>query len=376
MEPIRVLQVVTTMDRAGLETMLMNYYRHMDRSRVQFDFLKHREGPHAYDAEIESLGGRIYTVPAFNPLNTNGYLDALGAFFREHPNYKIVHSHLDCLSAVPLEYARRYGTPVRIAHSHVHKMTFDAKYPIRMFYRHRIPAVATDLFACSRSAGEWMFGKHPFRLIANAIDCEAFGFDPVRAEALRREAGLEGQFVMAHVGRFDPVKNHRFLLEVFREVLSRQENAALLLAGTGDTMPQIREMAANYGIAEKVRFLGSVSDIPGLLQLADAFVFPSLYEGLGISLIEAQAAGLSCFAADCVPGDANVTGRVRYLPLSGGAVLWAEEILKAREQPRHRDTGLIRQQGYDIALETEKLQEFYLCKYLEEVSCGDTGCSL
>jgi glycosyltransferase involved in cell wall biosynthesis len=255
-------------------------------------------------------------------------------------------------------------------------MTFDAKYPVRVFYRRQIPAVATDLFACSREAGEWMYRKRPFRLISNAIDCEAFGFDPVRAEALRREAGLEGQFVMVHVGRFDPVKNHRFLLEIFREVLSRQENAALLLAGTGDTMPQIREMAANYGIAEKVRFLGSVSDIPGLLQLADAFVFPSLYEGLGISLIEAQAAGLSCFAADCVPGDANVTGRVRYLPLSGGAVLWAEEILKAREQPRHRDTGLIRQQGYDIALEAEKLQEFYLCKYLEEVSCGDTGCSL
>jgi glycosyltransferase involved in cell wall biosynthesis len=221
-----------------------------------------------------------------------------------------------------------------------------------------------------------MYRKRPFRLISNAIDCEAFSFDPARAEVLRREAGLNGQFVLTHVGRFDPVKNHTFLIEIFREVLTRQENSTLLLAGTGDTMPQVRELAESYGIGEKVRFLGPVSDIPGLLTMADAFVFPSLYEGLGISLIEAQAAGLPCFAADCVPQTANITGRVRYLPLSGGAALWAEEILKAREQPRHRDTGLIRQQGYDIALEAEKLQEFYLRKYLEEVSCGDTGCSL
>ena len=363
MEPIRVLQVVTTMERAGLETMLMNYYRNVDRTKVQFDFLRHRDGEHAYDSEIRAMGGRIYTVPPFNPLNTNGYLTALNAFFRERPDYQIVHAHLDCLSAPVLRCAKRYGVPTRISHSHVSQMTFDAKYPIRMFYRCQIPAVATDMFACSEDAGKWMFGKKKCRIVPNAIDCECFAYDDEKAEKFRRENGLEGCFVVGHVGRFDPVKNHVFLLKVFREIAVRYENSVLLLAGTGDTMAAVRSQAEEYGLAEKVHFLGSVSNVPEILQMMDVFVFPSLYEGLGISLIEAQAAGLPCYAAlDCVPNAANVTGDVRYLSLNMQPQEWADIILRESSCGKKRESRIdaIRNAGYDIKVEARKLEEFYL----------------
>jgi len=369
MKPIRVLQVVTTMERAGLETMLMNYYRHIDHDIVQFDFLRHRDGSHAYDEEIRALGGKIYTVPSFNPLNTNGYKNELDKFFAEHNEYRIVHSHLDCLSSVPLKYAKKYGVPVRIAHSHVSKMTFDLKYPIRMFYRARIPNVATDLFACSKEAGKWMYGMHPFRVIPNAIDCRAFFYNETVATHLREEHGLVGKFVVAHVGRFDAVKNHSFLLDVFRDIVNIYDNCVLLLAGIGPTMDEIKLKAKNYGINDKVRFVGSISNVPDLLTVADVFVFPSLYEGLGISLIEAQAAGLPCYASKgCVPEDSNVTGRVTFLSLESGAKSWASEVLKARfvSPVRNNAAAKLIASGFDITVEAHALQEYYVQNYREE----------
>jgi glycosyltransferase involved in cell wall biosynthesis len=270
---------------------------------------------------------------------------------------------------VPLKYAKKYGIPTRIAHSHVSRMTLDLKYPIRMFYRSRIPAVATDLFACSEDAGKWMFGNRSFSTIRNAIDCGAFAYDGETAWKLRLQYGLENTFVMVHVGRFDPVKNHGFLLEVFGHVAKQHPNSVLLLAGTGNTMPAVKNQAKAMGLQEKVRFLGSVSNVAQLLTMADVFVFPSQYEGLGISLIEAQAAGLPCFTAlGCVPAEANVTGTVAYLPLQAGAAAWAEAILSgAKErQIRRGEVGIMRAQGYDISAEAEKLQQFYLQKTMEE----------
>ena len=369
MGPIRVLQVVTTLERAGLETMLMNYYRHMDRDKVQFDFLRHRDGIHAYDDEICAMGGRIYTVPPFNPLNTNGYLSMLDNFFAEHKEYRIVHSHLDCLSSVPLRYAKKNGVPIRIAHSHVSKMTFDLKYPVRMLFRSQIPFVATDLFACSKAAGKWMYGGYPFQLVTNAIDSNAFSYDETKAKHLRKEMGLEGKFVVVHVGRFDAVKNHSFLLDVFQEIEKIHSNSILLLAGVGETMDAIKERTREYGLEDKVHFLGSVKYVPDLLPMADVFVFPSLYEGLGISLIEAQAAGLPCFASeDRVPKDANVTGTVNFLKLDCGAKKWAERIVEIKGQAHQRNSNmqLLSDCGYDITKEAEKLQTFYIQKSLED----------
>ena len=173
---LRVLQAVTCMDRGGLETMLMNYYRHIDRARVQFDFLTHRAREGAYDKEIYSLGGKVFTVPRQNPFSP-AYRHALHKFFSAHPAYTVVHAHLDCLSGVVLGCAKQHGVPVRIAHAHTTNQLRDFKYPIKDLYKRIIPRTATDLLACGEDAGRWMFGSAPFLVLPVAIDTEKFRFD-------------------------------------------------------------------------------------------------------------------------------------------------------------------------------------------------------
>lgn len=178
---LRVLQVVTCMDRGGLETMLMNYYRHIDRTRVQFDFLTHRAREGAYDKEIYSLGGKVFTVPRQNPFSP-AYRHALHKFFSAHPAYTVVHAHLDCLSGVVLGCAKQHGVPVRIAHAHTTNQIHDFKYPIKSLYKRIIPRTATDLLACGEDAGRWMFGSAPFLVLPVAIDTEKFRFDKTCAK--------------------------------------------------------------------------------------------------------------------------------------------------------------------------------------------------
>lgn len=207
---MRVLQVVTNMDRGGLETMLMNYYRHMDRSKVQFDFLTHRQERAAYDDEIEALGGKVYRLPRLVPWSKH-YLSALDTFFTEHPEYMVIHVHQDCLSSVILKAAAKHGIPVRIAHSHNANQNKDAKYIVKLFYMKSISNYATHLLACSAAAGDWMFRGSPYRLLANAVDSEGFLFSETRAGIAREKLGIDkNTFVVGHIGRFWKQKNHVF----------------------------------------------------------------------------------------------------------------------------------------------------------------------
>ena len=201
MSVIRVLHIVTYMGRGGLETMLMNYYRHIDRSKVQFDFLVHRQERFDYDDEIEILGGRIYHLPRLNPWSKT-YIKALGEFFREHTEYKIVHSHIDCMSAIPLRVAKKAGVPVRLAHSHSSNQDKNLKYYLKLYYKSRISQSATNLFACSEEAGRWMFGKQNFFVLPNAIDTKQYIYNAEKRNKVRKELGLDDALVIGHVGRF------------------------------------------------------------------------------------------------------------------------------------------------------------------------------
>ena len=215
-EPIRILHVVTYMGRGGLETMIMNYYRHIDRSKVQFDFLTHRDFRADYDDEIESLGGKLYRLPRLVPWSRS-YRLALDAFFAAHPEYRIVHVHQDCLSSVILKAASKCGVPVRIAHSHSSSQDKNLKYLIKLYYRRWIPHYATDLYACGKQAGDWMFMGHPFRIVNNAIDAAAYAYSPEKAALVRHNLGIgKDSLVLGHVGRFSPTKNHTYLLDVFK----------------------------------------------------------------------------------------------------------------------------------------------------------------
>ena len=212
---IRVLHIVSFMQRGGLETLIMNCYRHIDREKMQFDFIVHRPFRADYDDEIEALGGKIYRLPRLNPFSPE-YKKALVEFFTAHPEYRVVHCHLDCMSALPLAAAKQCGVPVRIAHAHSSNQDKDWKYPLKRLYMSKIPASATHFFACAQDAGEWMFPGQNITTINNGIETDRFSFSPeVRAE-VREELGLGDALVLGHVGRFAPQKNHTFLLTHLR----------------------------------------------------------------------------------------------------------------------------------------------------------------
>ena len=357
---MRVLQVVTHMERGGLESMIMNYYRHIDREKVQFDFLVHRQERAAFDDEIESLGGRIYRLPRLVPWSKN-YLAALNRFFDEHSEHKIVHVHQDCMSSVILKVAAQHNVPVRVAHSHSANQDKNLKYPIKLWYKRGIPKYATNLFACGKGAGDWMFGRASYQIINNAIEVVAYTYDPTKRQEMRRQLGLENEFTIGHVGRFNQPKNHSFLLDIFAALLKKEPNAVLLLAGGGEDMPKIQAKAEALGIAEHVRFLGIRNDVAGLMQAMDVFVFPSLYEGLPVTMVEAQAAGLPCIISDKVPPECILTeGLVDVLPLSAEPEIWAAKILEKKNLPRTDRRSEIAAHGFDITTEAVKLQEFYL----------------
>ena len=360
MNQLRVLQVVTHMERGGLESMLMKYYRYIDREKIQFDFLVHRQERAAYDDEIEAMGGKIYRLPRLVPWS-KAYLTTLNRFFDEHPEYRIVHVHQDCLSSVILKAAQQHNIPVRIAHSHSANQDKNLKYPVKLWYKRSISKYATNLFACGEDAGDWMFGGEPFQIINNAIDVAAYTYVPTKRQEMRRQLGLENELTIGHVGRFNQPKNHPFLLDIFAVLLKKEPNAILLLVGGGENMPKIQAKAHTLGIAEHVRFLGVRSDVADLMQAMDVFVFPSLYEGLPVTMVEAQAAGLPCLISDKIPPECILTnGLVGVLPLSAEPETWAAKILEKKNLPRIDRRSEIAAHGFDITTEAVKLQKFYL----------------
>lgn len=366
MEPIRILHVVTYMGRGGLETMIMNYYRHMDRNLVQFDFLVHRDFRADYDDEIEARGGCIYRLPQLIPWSRS-YNNALNRFFAAHPEYKIVHVHQDCLSSVILRAAKKQGVPVRIAHSHSNSQDKNLKYLIKLFYKRRIPMYATQLFACGKEAGDWMFNGAPYQIVNNAIDTAKYTYNAGLSRKMRESLGIDPDaFVVGHVGRFHAVKNHTFLLDVFVELNKRNQNAVLLLVGDGDLRREMKEKASALGVADSVIFTGVRSDVPDLMQAMDCFVFPSLYEGLGIAVVEAQASGLHCVVSDAVPAGCVKTDLVQRVALKAGTAVWAEHILAHMGEERPDTKKEISDADYDIVPNAQWLQNYYLAQWKRE----------
>lgn len=359
-KPIRVLHVVTHMNRGGLETMLMNYYRNIDRNQIQFDFLVHRSQRADYDDEIQALGGRTYRLPPLNPINV-AYRAKLRHFFKHHPEYKIVHSHLDCMSAVPLKAAKEAGVPVRIAHSHNISQDKNIKYPVKLFYKRLIVKYATHLMACGTQAGTWMFGNKSFSVVKNAIDAQQYKFDQNLYHSERIKLGLTpNDILIGHVGRFSPQKNHQFIIDIFAECLKMNQRSKLILVGDGTLRSQIEEKARILGIEKNIIFTGIRTDVNRLMQAMDVFIFPSIYEGLPLTIVEAQAAGLPCLISDAVPHECKLTNLVEQIPLAYGAAFWAKRILEISSAARSDTYKQIQDSGYDIKCQANKLTQFYV----------------
>ena len=364
--PIRVLHIVTYMGRGGLETLLMNYYRKIDRNKVQFDFLVHRSFKADYDDEIHLLGGRIYHLPRLNPLDP-AYLKKLDLFFERHQEYRIVHSHLDCMSGVVLKYAKKWGIPIRIAHAHSSSQTKDIKYPVKLYFRTWITQYANILFACGQEAGVWMFKGKRFVILNNAIDIEKYVYNPESRKRIRNQLSIcQESFVVGHVGQFRVEKNHQFIIRIFEEVHKREKQAVLLLVGDGSQREAINSLVREKQLSDYVVFTGLRTDVPELLQAMDVFLLPSMYEGLPLSIIEAQASGLPCFISDRVPAECAKTDLVRQKKLSESPETWADEILECQSVERCDQTEKIAQKGFDINSNAKKLQNFYLKLYYKE----------
>lgn len=356
---IRILHVVNDMHRAGLETMLMNYYRNIDRTKIQFDFLTHRPEKSDYDDEIISMGGKVYYAPRLYPHNYPAYFKYMEKFFQEHPEYQIVHSHIDAMSYLPLLAAKKAGVKVRIAHSHNTSIDKDFKYILKQFFRSRITSVSTHYCACGKEAGEFLFKGNDATIIPNAIEVDKFLFDKKMRKHKRDELGLKDEFTLGHVGRLSYQKNHKFLIEIFSEVYKRNKNTVLLLIGVGEKEDEIRKQIHRLGLDDAVRFLGNRSDVNELYQAMDVFVMPSFFEGIPVTGVEAQFAELPCIFSTKVPEEVSFTEKCQFITLEESIDKWAEAILRVDPGVRLENCDLSENSCYNIKNANSILLDYY-----------------
>lgn len=360
--PIRVAQIIGKLSAGGVEAVLFNYYRFIDKSKIQFDFFYDADSTVAPPQSLLDMGARFYCIPPYQHLPV--YLKALYQHFQNN-RYLIVHSNMNTLALFSLFAAWYAGVPVRIVHNHSTAGRGETKKNILKYILRPFAGLfATDRCACSRYAGEWMFGKKAVAggqvtILNNAIDCTAFRYDAAARQDMRQQLGVEGHFVVGHVGRFCYQKNHEFLIELFEEVHRQESTAMLLLVGNGELMDAIKAKVHAKGLDDAVLFLGVRQDVSRLYQAMDCFVLPSRYEGLGMVGIEAQAAGLPCVFSDKVPKEAALTGNVRYLPLAAPASAWAAAVLDARHFKWKDTLEEIRAAGFDITREAGRLEKYY-----------------
>jgi len=358
---IRILQCVNSMDYAGLESIIMNYYRMVQPHNIQFDFLTHRNWIGKYDKEILGLGGRVYYAPRLYPQNYKKYFHFMTNFFLEHNEYQIVHSHIDSMSYLPLFAAKKAGIPIRIAHSHSTSFEKDWKYIPKLFFRSKLGTVANYFFACGNKAGEFLFPGKDFTIIPNAIMPDQFLYNPLIRKKIREELYISDDvLVLGHVGRFSNAKNHPFILRIFSEVLKIRKKSILLLIGSGKRETYIRKLAQRIGVWENIRFLGNRNDVGNYYQAMDVYLMPSFFEGVPVTGIEAQFSELPCLFSDQVPKEVKISDQVFFMPLKLTPEIWAERIIALSNQTnRGQQRNLMEKSVYNIRNSSKILESIY-----------------
>lgn len=358
---IRVLHVLNGLGSGGTEAFIMNVYRAIDREKVQFDFLVRSTENSAHEEEVRRLGGNIYVTPEF-PRHFLKNKKAVKKFFQQHANeYSAVHVHANALMYVePLKAAKKAGVKTVIVHSHSNQAVNPLYTILHAVNKKRIGKWITHSFACSKAAGEWMFNKS-FTVVNNGINLKKFTFSQEKREEIRTALKIDDAFVIGHVGRFVPVKNHAFLLEIFEEVKKLRTGAKLLLVGDGELLKSVQESVKQKNLTDDVIFTGAVSNVQDYLQAMDVFLLPSKYEGAPVALIEGQASGLPCVVSENVPSDVALSDLVVSLSLETSPNEWAKSILevslKIVRQSRYKD---FEEKGYAVESTAQFLQEIYL----------------
>lgn len=361
----KVLMVAGQMHMGGLEIMLMNFLRNIDREKVHIDFLLHYKEKGDFDDEIRSLGSKIYVMPKLRPQNVFKYIASLCRFFREHRGeYDIVHGNITSSGIIYLTIAKIFGVKTRIIHAHYGDVKGNHHEKLERIMLKPLRFCANYYFACSDRAGEFCFGKNILKrdnyfLIRNGVDITKFSFDEAKRNKKREEMGLSNKFVLLHVGRFESEKNHSFILDFFSEYIKTDKEGILLFAGVGSLENEIKEKARTLGLSDRVLFLGLRNDVNQFLLAADVFVLPSIFEGLPVVGIEAQASGIKCLFSENVTRELDITGNCEFLPIND-TFLWCRAIEKAREFKRVKTDEKIVGAGYEIHAQAKWLENFYL----------------
>lgn len=369
MDKVHVLYFVDRMLRGGIQTFVLQNWKYMDKNRVQIDFLLLDDGiDYELEDTLRSLGSNVYKLKDIwirKPTDYLRYYQALNEFFKKHHNYQIVHLHSSSKNFLVLKIAKKYGIKTRIAHSH--NIGFQTTSKIQIIFgdilKLFLKKYSTDFFACSQMAGQWLFGNANVTVIKNAVDINQFMYNKTVAYDMKKKLGLTNKIVIGHIGRFTYQKNHEFLIRIFKEICKKDNRYVLLLVGAGEFENKIHYMVESLGLLDKVIFAGFQSDVSRYMQAMDLFVFPSEFEGLGLVLIEAQAAGLPCYTSkDVVPNEAKVSDLLTFIPLDDNPEEWANVILNNKITKRNTPKDAISSNGYDIQKTARFLQEYYLQK--------------
>lgn len=368
---IKVLCFVDGMGQGGIQNFVIEYTKNIDRNKIKIDYLLLDDGrEYPLENKLRELGCDIYKLKEVWIEKAFDYISCyrkMNLFFKKHHDYKIVHMHSSSKNFLVLYFAKKYGIKIRIAHSHNIDFQTDSFLKkfigkiFMVFLRH----FATHYFACSRLAAEWMFGKRNtekgnIKYVHNAINVNRFLFDEIKREKIRDEMHLNECFVVGNIGRFTEQKNHKFLIEIFFAISKKKKNAKLLLIGEGIKRTAIEKKVMEFGLKEAVVFMGEKSNVEDYLQGLDVFVLPSNFEGLGIVLIEAQAAGVPCFTSKyVVPHEVAITKLLHFISLKKSAEEWADIILENQQMKKNTISEII-EAGYSIKKEAKSLEEWYL----------------
>lgn len=357
----RVLHVVGSINAGGMETMIMNYYRKIDRSKIQFDFLIFTEGKGFYEDEILSLGGRIYKITSRRKNFLKNYFE-LKNFFKMN-KYEVVHIHQGVTTLLPLKFAKKYGVGKRIVHNHGinRKIKKILKPYIDIYVKPQIEKLATHYFACSENVLEHLYTENIIKdkkyfICKNAIDIDKFKYQEKIRIKKRLELNVDNKIVLGHVGTFTTPKNHEFLLEVYSKIYKENNKYILLLVGEGPLEDNIKEKAKKLGIEESILFLGRREDVNELMMAMDIMLFPSLYEGLPVTLIEAQYAGLQIIASNTITEEVKISNCLEFLELNTNN--WVNKIITNKEMQKHSNEILNCQ--FDISKSVINLEKIYL----------------
>lgn len=357
----RVLHVVNKMGYGGIETFLMNIYRNMDREKIQFDFAVHTDEPGDYDEEIKKLGGNIYYFTSRRK-NVIKYKSDWKKFLSIHKdNYVAIHMHVSSLTTIlPLKIAKKYGIKKVFIHAHSTFQKGKLHNFLNKINQKKINKIATNCLACSIEAGKYVFGNNNFEIIHNAIDVNKFVFVPKIRNELRAKLGVEDKFVILHVGRFNYEKNHTFLIDIFYEVKLVKKDSVLYLIGKGELKDKIREKVKEKKLEDSVVFLENITNVNEYMMASDLFLFPSLFEGLGIVNIEAQCTGLKCIISDKIPSEVKITDLIKFLSIKDTPQKWKDEVLNTKFDSRKSYDENIKKEKYDIKSVVNILNELYL----------------